>query len=145
MNTKKICASVCGIFLVAGIFIWRMGVHPSPAKVDKTQLLGKYAPFHARFSASTGKDASTALQEMLELKEDLQAANNEPLLHAYTLVRIAFLYQATGQIENERKAWQEIESLKTEGPLSSSLALVEENFHHEGSGLSEYIRSRLSL
>ncbi len=128
------------------------------------EMLGrveKYSPLHARFAAASlyiaQHEMQNALDEMLSLEEELlkcDDAKGTSLLHAFTLVRIAFLYQALGRQENEKKAWLAVqekagwgdqkEEKRKKGLLSESLALLEENFHCEGSGLRDYIRYRLA-
>jgi len=131
-------------------------------KAQTSQMLaqiGKYAPHHARFAAVSlsmaGQEMQKALEETLALEEELRRSHpsrSESLLQAYTLVRIAFLYQLAGQRENERKAWEVVqaragwnkaEGLDKNGPLLESFAHLEENFSCEGSRLRDYIRYRL--
>jgi hypothetical protein len=111
----------------------------------------KYAPFHARFAAASisieKQEKQKALEESLGLEKELAVSNQAgSLLHAHTLVRIAFLYQSLGQEEKEKQAWQtiwELSAPEKRESLSENLALIEDVFYCEGSGLRDYIQHRL--
>lgn len=140
-----------GIIGVIVAFTTLLSVKRVDTKADPERghaLLDKYAPFHARFAAASleidQNEIQKALNDTLSLEEELTKANDDSLLHAYTLVRIAVIYQTLGQRENEVKAWQWVLK-QMEGRLAASMALLEENFRCEGSTLRDYIQYRLSL
>lgn len=175
---KKWGGLLGGVFVLVATVTWMTGInrkqnsHPSQflanakdknIKMEEqfNRYTAQYVPLHARFAATSlsiaQHNAQKALEESLFLEEELRnraEEEKEPLLHAFTLVRIAFLYQSLGQVENEKNAWRVIQAQagwdKTlpssniaPDSLATKLALIEENFSSEGSGLRDYIQYRL--
>lgn len=132
-----------GILVIIAAIVWWTGKSDRQSSATEglgRALLEKYSPEHARFTETSFLIDQNEAQKALEKSLAFLSKNQDDTpLRAFTLVRVAFLYQSLGQKENEMKAWQAVE--KEAG--TKNFALVEETFSCEGSGLRDYIKYRL--
>jgi len=173
---KKLGGILVGVFVLVGtVTLWTGGKEPRHSLAARGEMkkhaeqarefAAMHAPLHTRFAAASlsinEHENKKALEESLALEKELRnraEGQQEPLLHAFTLVRIAFLYQSLGDIENEKNAWKTVQNQagwdkadaahesddRKGGSLATSMALVEKNFSCEGSGLRDYVHYRLA-
>ena len=82
-----------------------------------------------------------ALPQSLQLKDSLDKldANGNPILYVYNLIRLAMLYQETGQPNEELKMWEELQNQP--GRLEAVLA-TNHVFRIGQASLNQYIEQR---
>lgn len=111
-----------------------------PWAVAPLEALQKEAPFHAAFGKTSLLIEQGMFQEALErsvrLKEEM---TEKGFLHAYNLLRIAFLQKELSNVPGEKVAWEELETFLAE---SSDGKLVYANFKTKGVDLTHYIAER---
>ena len=84
-----------------------------------------------------------AIKTSEELKHSLSQSNQEDsFLNIFNLIRIAFLYQETGQKDKEMKTWEEVQNL---GLRSKSFLAAAEILKIGPSTLDQYINIRKNL
>ena len=84
---------------------------------------------------------SDALQQSIQLKSTLDQLGEQihPLLSTFNLIRLAILYQKTGQQEEERQAWEQLENQ----PESLKKTLATNQLFKSGQvSLENYIEER---
>lgn len=138
-NPKLIQGFAGALLLIVAAGVW-LGKGTKTTAGEGRALLKKYAPDYATFAETSSKIEGKEIRQALQESLDLAKSTQDETLRAFTLVRIAFLYQSLGEKDNERKAWQAIEAMAG----NKNIKAVEKTFVCEGSGLNDYIRYRLN-
>lgn len=91
-------------------------------------------------------DHEEALQQSLTLKEKLLTGDEPPLLLPYTMIRIAMLYQGTGQKDLESLAWDEWKQYASgdsmQKPDPAAIKTISTLFSEGDFTLDRYIETR---
>lgn len=110
----------------------------SRTKPDHLQLYQNYTQTSLFIGEGRYSDALQQAQQLKFTLDQLDAGAN-PILYVFNLIRLAMLYQQTGQAEQELKMWDEFQNQ----PQRLAAVLAASQVLHSGqASLNQYIEER---